>query len=393
MPWIFIITCLMLPHDVSKRAQSENRLNTFDRRVGLPGLRLHPLFAWASAPQTPGYNNHGFLSDHDYPYRPRGNEFVVGVLGGSVAVNFWLRNRETGLFQKHIRNFVPELADRNIVLLNLSKEAYRQPQQLAVLQQLTLSGQKFNLLINIEGYNEITSGWANRTLGVDLSFPSANLLFEFARLTRSDGLGVSSAHMLTKRDIQTRAFEQDLATAWLGLMALSKLVELSGKESAATDDNAYSSAGNLLLIPLGKANEDQAAFLDEFTQYWQTASALTRLVAEASGAIYLQVLQPNQYVETKRHFTVDELENAFVDGNAYDGLVNSAYIRIREALKRIEFPESYVDASFALDGIRETVYADNCCHMNNLGRDALSRFIARSAAARVQSRLGAPTEP
>ena len=52
---------LISSYDASQRAQAENRLNSFDRRVGLPGLRLHPLFAWASAPQTPGYNNQGFF--------------------------------------------------------------------------------------------------------------------------------------------------------------------------------------------------------------------------------------------------------------------------------------------------------------------------------------------
>ena len=140
--------------------------------------------------------------------------------------------------------------------------------------------------------------------------------------------------------------------------------------------------------PLG-CGINKAAFLADFLKYWRTASILTRLAAEASGAKYLQVLQPNQYVETTRRFTDAELDNAFVDRNAYDGLINSAYIQMRQALEIIEAPESYVDASFALDGIRETAYADNCCHMNELGRDALSQFIAQSAAPLIQDKVGA----
>ncbi|MBO6783699.1 MAG: hypothetical protein JJ899_10580 [Alphaproteobacteria bacterium] len=375
---------LLSQYEPGGRAQAENRLDTFDRRVGLPGIRLHPLFGWANSPGTPGYNRQGFLSDVGFPLAASEDDFVVGVFGGSVASNFWSHNSAHGVFQTALRDAVGDLEGRRIVLLNFAKEAYRQPQQLAVLNYFAVSGQRFDLVLNIEGYNEITGGWANSINGVDMAMPVASLLFEFAQLTGADGLGAASANALTVRNLQARATEQTLASAWIALLGLSKIVELAGSTGPTAAENTYDSSSNLLFIGQSDVTNDRGKYLDLFVEYWRRATVLTASAAETTGASYVQVLQPNQYVATSRVFGAEEREIAFTDRNAYDGLINDAYKRLRQEVTRLPLGVTVVDASASLDDIPDIVYADNCCHLNDRGRDALARFVAESVAEQLK---------
>ena len=48
--------------------------------------RSHPFFGYVcDKSYVENCNNHGFISEHDFPYEKKEGEYVLGVFGGSVA--------------------------------------------------------------------------------------------------------------------------------------------------------------------------------------------------------------------------------------------------------------------------------------------------------------------
>lgn len=365
----------------------QNRLGDFDQRFGLPGLRLHPMFGWATAPTTPGYNNAGFLSDRPYPHPREEDDFIIGIFGGSVAANFWSFNAKSGTFQNRLKERIPALGRKRIVLLNFAKEAYKSPQQLAVLSYWLLEGQHFDLVVNIEGYNELTSAWINRQRGIDLAMHGSNLLFEFARLTDAERISEPTLRHLMAARQREAAFRQSLATFWLIQTGYARWIAGSTTASQGVEMRAYDARSNLLLIPQGESSSSRETFLQHYERYWLAAARATGAVAKSAGAAYLQVLQPNQYVRTDRVYSEQERRVAFTEANGYDGLIDAGFQRMSKLGAQLTSDVGFSDATRIFDAVPGQVYRDNCCHMTDTGRTIFSRFVANAASTLLEREL------
>lgn len=122
-------------------------------------------------------NNLGFLSDRDYPYTPENDrdEFIVGITGGSVANGLAL---ESSKDIAQIINSLPGFARKKVVILNLCGGGYHQPQQLLTVSYLISRGQRFDLIINLDGFNEAYIGWENaQDHKVHATEPAAKFVF------------------------------------------------------------------------------------------------------------------------------------------------------------------------------------------------------------------------
>ena len=62
--------------------------------------------------------------------------------------------------------------NKELISLCLSHEGYKQPQQLLVLSYFLSIGQQFDLVVNIDGFNEVTLSSLNNEHGLDISMPS-----------------------------------------------------------------------------------------------------------------------------------------------------------------------------------------------------------------------------
>src|SRR5689334_10963828 len=139
----------------------------------LTGDGLHPYFGPTHAPGSPfdipdalrdppsaparlTTNNFGFVAPFDYPFvKAREQQFVIGMLGGSVGAWFCQvgAHRLLDDLKQHVY-----FGSRELVPVCLSHEGYKQPQQLLVLAYFLSIGQRFDLVINIDGFNEVTLG-------------------------------------------------------------------------------------------------------------------------------------------------------------------------------------------------------------------------------------------
>ena len=94
----------------------------------------------------------GYIDDKS-PIQTRGpDKVVVAVLGGSVACYFAVngtRRLEADLARS------PEFAGKRFVFVNLAIGGYKEPQQLMTLAYLMTLGAQFDLVLNIDGFNEV----------------------------------------------------------------------------------------------------------------------------------------------------------------------------------------------------------------------------------------------
>ena len=100
-------------------------------------------------------------------------------------------------------------------------------------------------------------------------------------------------------------------------------------------------------------------------------------LCEANGATYFHFLQPNQYVEGSKEFTDEERRDAIRDDHPYRPGATAGYWRLIEAGESLlALGVRFSDLTGVFSGVRETIYVDDCCHMNERGNHLLAKSIA-----------------
>jgi hypothetical protein len=155
---------------------------------------LHPYLGFVMDPtESPDrLNRFGFLGPD--PVIPRSEDrVVVAVLGGSVAEFFYRIGAES--FKLALQRS-PEFTDKEIVLVSVALRGYKQPQQLLALAYLLSLGASFDIVVNLDGFNEVALPYAdNLPSGVYAPFP--RLWNLYAR----KGLDVESNFLMARMQV------------------------------------------------------------------------------------------------------------------------------------------------------------------------------------------------
>ena len=103
---------------------------------------------------------------------------------------------------------------------------------------------------------------------------------------------------------------------------------------------------------------------------------LMSVIAQNSGASYVHVLQPNQYVPDGKPLTKAERATAWRADGPEHRWVPEGYTRLRRWASELRGAGvSFHDLSMVFGAIEETLYVDRCCHLNWLGNQILARSI------------------
>ncbi len=94
----------------------------------------------------------GYLDDKEPIQTRQPDRVIVGILGGSVACHFAING--SARLGKELGSS-PEFAGKEFVFVNLALSGYKQPQQLMTLAYLLTLGAQFDLVVNIDGFNEV----------------------------------------------------------------------------------------------------------------------------------------------------------------------------------------------------------------------------------------------
>jgi hypothetical protein len=356
-----------------------------EQRAARHGVMVHPYLGFVR-----GSNHRGIVPDTvsalgffgESPIRKRSKDrYIVGVLGGSVALMFALYG-EQGLLASLERS--PKLAGRKIEIVNLALGGYKQPQQLMALQLMRVLGGEFDCILNIDGFNEVALVSENVPLGVPGWYPRS-----WARLLDSQPSPEQSLRIgriaVLKEDRGAGARAGD--TLWWSPLAqfvwrwrdrdiLAQLTALRQEaERAMPGDNPA-------IRGPGTEGRSVLQASDDMVLLWQRASRQLHALCEQNGIRYYHFLQPNQYVPNSKPMGAAERALAFDPEHEWRPLVASRFPKLQIAGRELRAEGvQFTDLTNIFASHPEPLYTDTCCHFNRLGNTILASHIAAAIRA------------
>ncbi len=322
--------------------------------------------------------------------------FVVAVFGGSVAEQLVLYGGDRLL--ESLARARPDLAGR-LEILSMAGAAHKQPQQLQALIELVLHGVPVDLVVNLDGFNEVVQGGANARHGVHPYFPDWRRWT--AMLELASGAPSAEAIVLEARILELRRASAALAARLERIPVLSasvlarsvagtvvlrqqRCLEILEAELAAQAEATW--RGRLAEHPdpcLAAADGCWALIADQ----WAQSSLLMAAVARSRGAAYAHLLQPNQYVPGSKPLTREEDLLAHWPGSRFAASVPPGYAALRARGPALAADGiAFRDLTDLFRERTETLYVDNCCHLNRQGYLAIAEEVAALAAPPLAER-------
>ena len=355
--------------------------------TGLSDLRwddfaevLHPYAGFVADPEQnkPKWkvSDFGFvLSDPPNPLLKRSaNKTIVSVFGGSFATGVYLSLRS--LLTKNAP------AGHQFVVLNFSGAGYKEPQQLMVLNYLLALGAEFDVVVNLDGFNDVAlpvaenipagvnpffpRGWDRRTVGainpatirlIGSVERSKEQKQQWAHGFQRSGLYHSPTLFLIwqfrDRALARRIFETN-----------EKIKESGGRSQFyVMHGPAYDFAGDDKLY-------------HDLGLVWSRSSLLMKNLCDANHARYFHFLQPNQYVQGSKPMGAAEKAQAVNERSPYRNAVIHGYPVLATMGRDLQTAGvNFTDLTMIYAQNSEPLYSDDCCHTNTAGSDIVAQRI------------------
>jgi len=330
-------------------------------------------------------NQFGFFGPSPLETVDAGTVTVV-ITGGSVATDLYLRSSEalrTGLHKS------PLLAEKEIRILCLALGGMKQPQQLLALEYFLSLGASFDVVINLDGFNEIALPFAeNVPAGLPISYPRSWHLYT-AQI--SDDLG---AMLLVRMSEKRRQIErargffsrEPFRHSSLSLILWHRLHGKFHSELLALEKSLRDFLLRSRPAHHPSSMQPIEEVLVESTGLWNRSSIQMWKICRANGIVYVHVLQPNQYVWGSKPLDARERRLAWPPGFAHRRAAEQGYpllIAAGEELKRLGVP--FHDLTRIFEAETERIYVDSCCHYNQRGNDMLAAEIAHIVATSIEA--------
>ena len=361
---------------------------------------LHPFTGYVRDPSDfpvalgtdPVAAEYGFPRNHASPFSAAGDDdVVIAITGGSVASAF---AEHGGPVLVERLAAVERFRGRSLTVLNLALTGYKQPQQLMVLNWFLSLGAEIDVVVNLDGFNELALPIAeNLPHGVFPFFPrgwqfrvghlSAELRERIGELAVLHDERAARAEWFGRAPLR---YSMIAALVWQSLdrRSAARIAALAlehGPDPA--DPTAEYQAHGPRFEPA-----DDAELMDRLVGFWLRCSLQMERLCQGLGIEYYHVLQPNQYLRGSKRLTPQERSTAFQANHPYRPAVVHGYPRLIAAGRVLQsLGVSFHDLTRVYAEVDETVYADTCCHLNERGH----RLLAEAVAAVVAEGTGLPS--
>jgi len=335
------------------------------------------------------------LNGPDYELPTRTPEVVnVAVFGGSVAIQI----ARGGLLPliAELQKF-DEYRGRKIRVYDAAQAALKEPQQLTKLSYLSALGSEFDIIINIDGLNEVYQSEKNFQLGVFPFYPAFwHKLVEKVGSSASIRLVAETTFLRDRRSSLARIVADSplqysvtgstmwfLFDQWLQSQISQRLVQLEDQETSGT----YVTNGPR--FPL----DGQASLPQEIADTWMRSSLGLKALAEAFGAKYFHFLQPNQYLPDSKPMGAAERKKAILPESGLNQLVPEIYPLLIDGGNQLRLAGvNFYDLTLIFKDQQEARYKDTCCHFNRTGVRELARQIGQSIVQQLKAQDAGETD-
>jgi hypothetical protein len=362
---------------------------------------IHPYLGFAIHPERD--SQPGTFQDFGFPQwgttappplplerERRADEVVVGVFGGSAAAYFV----EAGGPERLIAQ-IPEYAGRTPFVVSTAQGGFKQPQQLLSLSYLLALGVHLDVVLLLDGFNEIALAPAeNVKTGVHPFYPRR---WDW-RVARLGAIDRSSRE--TMGEIAYRGRRRTDIVLWLRGSPLrhSGVVQVAWwawdrREEAAIGGLrvrlSESSKRPLDYAEAGPRWEtvDEGALLDKLVRVWRNSSIAMNDLCRGRGIGFFHALQPNQYVPGSKPMSEAERRVAISPEAIYAPFVIPGYQRLLASGSELRAAGvDFFDLTRAFTEVVEPLYVDGCCHVSRRGSEILADQWAAAIRARSVER-------
>lgn len=344
------------------------------RPVWMESQIQHPYFG-----ATPGNRSY---PQNRHPERFE-DKYSIALFGGSVAA-------ENGLaLLKHIkRYFLERHISVEIHPVSFAVPGFKQPQQLIQLAYAISIGHQFDLIINLDGYNEaVLPIKDNYRRGV---YPFYPRLWDL-RVQGNDKLQSSKQDLQSLRRRLARIDEwyKDSNTRYSVYAGFAhRMQKIFVQEEMRKINVSLKKHRSTELEKTGpkKKYGSTEAVASAVVDNWYTSSLMMSVLAQRIGAEYYHFLQPNQYLDNSKVFTPEELNSAFERDHIRNEYIDLIYPQMRSrSTKFWSNSVRFHDLTQVFLNVEQTVYRDVCCHLNELGKELLARSIVGKMADTLAS--------
>ncbi|MEW6660691.1 MAG: hypothetical protein AB1424_18775 [Thermodesulfobacteriota bacterium] len=342
----------------------------------------HPYvgYVWEYYDREHNNRQHGFMADNPPVLKKEKDKLNVALVGGSVALKL-------GRFLENELKRASGLSPR---IITLALGGYKQPQQLLALNYFIALGAEYEVIINVDGFNDIVLPIAeNRKDGINPFFPrgwdlrlfrheQTLSLWEKAKKLLpkekefvaglSSGFGRNSAIYGMLNWVWFRKLNYDINKTQREIVRRQSKVEKSFEETGPS-------------VPYGDVNQ----LYYDLAEVWARSSLLINNLASQNGTEYYHFLQPNQYYENSKELTEEEVRTAYNENHPYRGPAVIGYpIIINLGKAMLENKIRFFDATMLFADEKGTIYIDDCCHYNKKGNEIFSAYIISNILANTK---------
>ncbi|MDA8019445.1 MAG: hypothetical protein MPN21_18540 [Thermoanaerobaculia bacterium] len=345
------------------------------------------------------FNVLGIDSRVDDPRSLPEEDLVIGIFGGSVA-------RETAIsggrfFQRAVEERLND--ERSVRVVNFAISGYKQPQQVNLLSELLLLDVPIDVVVNLDGFNELVLARSNAEVPYHPMYPHYH--FWVSGLASNTGA-------LSRRQVQLQArissglerayrIGTETEASWVGRSAIVQA--FAGERVLRARADARVAEQELRLLPVRKL-EDDLWHLDDpcleasghcrdlIVDLWRDASIMMQGIAESHGMPYFHVLQPNQYVAgSKAQLHAEERDRAWAPDHPWSRWAAEGYSALVEEGEVLSgLGVRFLDTTQIFRNSGDADYSDTCCHLTFGGRrklaEEMGHWIGESLAADRRTR-------
>lgn len=358
-------------------AEAAERRRLEQRQADLARHVLHPFLAYETV--------HSFQQieeDGAYFATPRAREaFDVLILGGSVAAIF--NNTMSATFADMMAK-LPALEGREVRVFGYARGSYKQPQQVIMLAWLLTLGYRPDLVLNLDGFNEVAQSNVNATFDAHPLYPSFAQWAPLARGGLTDGEALDLMVRVRQRQVQALALaERAESSPWLhsaiaGRLWLGQARRLQRRFVAAQGAYQEFVAAQESLVTRGPVFEHGLdRVIQTSVKAWAEGSRSLHDLCAARGILYLGVLQPTLHDEGAKPVTQEELASGTAS-QAWLDAVRVGYPLLRSAGRALRRDGvAFTDATRLFQDVEQTLYYD-ACHFGARGNVLLAKRLTQA---------------
>lgn len=349
---------------------------------------LQPFFGSEREPDAGGVLEH-FRSG----LRP--DEYTVVIVGGSVAQAF---AESQGPVLKAALERTATLRGRDVTVLDFAHMAHKEPQQATRLAWLFSLGYRPDVVINLDGFNEIALAWENASRGIHPLYPSfpawGALVQDYgAKNPRAFDLTLElwnlgkEMNAFVSFSLASRLYHSSL---WMRY-ALARCDAFQAQrvrlQMELNEEAARFREGDVVRRQFGGPDFSSSpeAIVRTCVRGWAEGSRSIQAMCSERGILYLHVLQPATGDAGSKPLT--DKEKAYV-GTTPPWLEGPrlAYGDLRsEGLELAKRGEHFLDASRVFASVTADTFGDPC-HLLPEGNRILGELVAKTLVDLVDAR-------